>query len=240
MQILITNDDGWDAPGIRALRKVAAEFGACAVVAPAEQQSGISHRLTLNRPLNLVRRESEVWSLDGTPADCVRVALTQMKELDVDVVISGINNGGNLGGDTYVSGTVAAARESAIFETPAIAISQHRLRFKDDYDWTFTTEAAKRVLGHVFDSLPSKGTYVNINLPDFCDHDAVPDFEIVDQCPLDRSPLPVTYHVQQRDDGATFEYAGKYRQRPRQPGSDIQVCFDGKVPITRLGLVREL
>ncbi len=236
MKILITNDDGWDAPGIRALHEVAAGFAECVVVAPAQQQSGISHQLTLSRPLNLVRRDPNVWSLDGTPADCVRIALTQMEEFDFDVVVSGINNGGNLGGDTYVSGTVAAARESAIFGVPGIAISQHRLRFKDDYDWTFTKQVAKRVLSHCLESLPVAGGYLNVNLPDFVDHDAVPDFDIVDPCPQDKSPLPVTYDVHKRDDGATFEYAGKYRDRPRQAGSDIEVCFSQKVSVTRFEL----
>lgn len=236
MKILITNDDGWDAPGIRALQGVAAELGECTVVAPAEQQSGISHRLTLNRPLNLVRRDPTIWSLDGTPADCVRIAVTQMPEFDFDVVLSGINNGGNLGSDVHLSGTVAAARESAIFGVPAIAISQHRLRFKEDYDWTFSTEAASRVLKHCFESLPKAGDYLNINLPDFCDHEKVPDFKIVDPCPLDRSPLPVSYRVQRTDDGASFEYAGKYRDRQRETGSDIDVCFGEGVAVTRLKL----
>ena len=237
MKILITNDDGWDAPGIRALREISAGFGDCVVVAPAAQQSGISHQLTMNRPLNLVRREGEVWSLDGTPGDCVRIALSQMKEFEFDLVISGINNGGNLGSDVYVSGTVAAARESAIFGVPAIAISQHRLRFKEqDYDWTFSKTAATRVLQHCLESLPPKGSYLNINLPDFCDHDEVPQFEIVDPCPLDRSPMPVTYRTVHSEEGASFEYAGKYRDRLREPGSDIDVCFSQGVSVTRIEL----
>jgi len=131
---------------------------------------------------------------------------------------------------------VAAARESAVFGVPAIALSQHRLRFKEDYDWTFTKEVAKRVLKHCLGSLPEKGGYVNVNLPDFCDHDAVPDFEITDPCPQDRSPLPVTYHTVVGDESTTFEYAGKYRERPREPGSDIDVCFSGGVSVVRMKL----
>ena len=236
MKILITNDDGWDAPGLKALCEVARDFGDIAVVAPKNQQSGVSHQLTLDRPIELVQRAPDVWSLDGTPADCVRIAVTQMEDFKFDLVLSGINNGGNLGADVFVSGTVAAARESAIHGVPAIAISQHRLRYSDPYDWTFTREVADRILKHCMKSLPGSDQYFNINLPDFCDFDQVPNFEIVDPAALDRSPLPVKYETSKDDDAVRFTYAGKYRDRLRTPGSDIDVCFSKNVSLTRLSL----
>ena len=123
-RILLTNDDGWDAPGIAALEAVLSEFGEVVVVAPANPQSGISHQMTFEVPMALTQHSANHWHLSGTPADCARVGLSQLG-LEFDWVFSGINNGGNLGIDFFISGTVAAAREATFFGARAIAISQH-------------------------------------------------------------------------------------------------------------------
>ena len=129
MKLLITNDDGFSAPGIQLLANVAAEFGQVTVVAPACQQSGISHRITFENPLNLVEKGTNAYSVDGTPADCVRVALS-LWEGEFDCVLSGINDGANLGVDIYYSGTVAAAREATFFGLRSIAFSQYRANYQ--------------------------------------------------------------------------------------------------------------
>src|SRR5262245_38934404 len=124
LELLLTNDDGIDAPGIEALHQAVEGLGRCLVVAPDSARSGAGHSVTTKEPI-LVRRIREGWhALAGTPADCTRVALTQLATR-TDWVLAGINRGGNLGADTYISGTVAAAREAAFLGRPSMAISQY-------------------------------------------------------------------------------------------------------------------
>ena len=111
MRILLTNDDGWDAPGLAALKTLAAELGEIHVLAPRDPQSYMSHRVTTDKPMHLVETSANQFHLEGTPADCVRAALREVI-CDVDWVLAGINRGGNLGADLFTSGTVAAAREA--------------------------------------------------------------------------------------------------------------------------------
>lgn len=234
MNILITNDDGWDAAGIAALLDVAQEFGSCTILAPANEQSGVSHQISLWRPMQLLQQSEAVWSLDGTPADCVRVALTQF-ETPFDLVLSGINNGGNLGSDVYVSGTVAAAREAALFGLPAIAISQHRARFADDFDWKWTMKICASVLQHCHDAGLKQREVVNVNLPDVSDAESLPVVEIVDPCPLDPAPrLAVFESESDQQPGTLLRSVGKYNDRKRIAGHDVETCFAKKVSVTRL------
>lgn len=167
MNILLTNDDGWDAPGLQVLKAVARQWGDVWVVAPLHPMSGISHQMTFERGLTLQQTDHQAYSLDGTPADCVRIATTQLN-VDFDWVLSGINNGGNLGSDIFVSGTVAAAREGSIRGYPAIALSQHRHRFKETFDWTTSGWMCEKVLSKLLrmDSKLTEGTIWNINFPD--------------------------------------------------------------------------
>ena len=236
MKILITNDDGWDAPGIEALISVAQTFGDCVMVAPALPQSGISHQVTMHRPLELVELRDGCYSVDGTPADCVRIGLTQLAQStggNFDLVLSGINNGANMGSDVYVSGTVAAAREAALLGVKAIAISQHRLRFKDAFDWTHSHTVARKAIEHCLaKSEFSPRQYLNVNLPDVADHEQIPDFRIVDPCDLDSNPLPVLYSTSETASGKSFTYIGRYNDRVRDPNADIETCFQGDVPVT--------
>ncbi len=123
--ILVSNDDGVSAPGNIALRAVLTSFADVITVAPLHEQSGKSHAISLNRPLRHQRVEPGVYAVDGTPVDCVYVALFHGELLPrrPDVVVAGINHGSNLGGDVYYSGTVAAAREAALRGIPSIAFS---------------------------------------------------------------------------------------------------------------------
>jgi 5'-nucleotidase len=123
MHILVSNDDGYLAPGLEALAHAMRRFGTVTVVAPEQNCSGASNSLTLNRPLTVTRAGNGFLYINGTPTDCVHVALTGLLESAPDLVVSGINNGQNMGDDTIYSGTVAAAMEGYLFGLPAIAFS---------------------------------------------------------------------------------------------------------------------
>ena len=123
MRILISNDDGVLAPGIKALSQAMTQFGDIEVIAPDRNRSGASNSLTLLRPLRVRRLDNLYHSVDGTPTDCVHMALTGYFEQPFDIVVSGINEGANLGDDVLYSGTVAAAVEGGNMGLPAIAVS---------------------------------------------------------------------------------------------------------------------
>jgi len=123
MRILISNDDGYFAPGLACLAQYLSALGEVVVVAPERDRSGASNSLTLNRPLNLRRAASGFYYVDGTPTDCVHLAVTGMLDMQPDIIVSGINSGANMGDDTIYSGTVAAATEGFLLGVPAIAVS---------------------------------------------------------------------------------------------------------------------
>lgn len=123
MHILVSNDDGYLAPGIVALAAAMRQLGEVTVIAPEQNHSGASNSLTLSRPLSVSRADSGVYFVNGTPSDCVHVALTGLLDRQPDLVVSGINNGQNMGDDTIYSGTVAAAMEGYLFGIPALAFS---------------------------------------------------------------------------------------------------------------------
>ena len=163
-RILLTNDDGIHSDGIIKLEEALKEAGDVYVVAPASEMSGASHSLTLSRPLRIRRIDSRHWAVDGTPTDCVTLALHQIIPPDErpDVCVSGINHGSNMGDDATYSGTVAGALEAAILGVPGIALS---LVSGEDYDFEhaarFAVTAVRKVLA---DGLP-EGTLLNINFP---------------------------------------------------------------------------
>lgn len=123
MRILLSNDDGYFAPGLSTLAEALASVAEVVVVAPERDRSGASNSLTLDRPLNLRRAASGFYYVNGTPTDCVHLAVTGMLDAQPDMVISGINSGANMGDDTIYSGTVAAATEGFLLGIPAIAVS---------------------------------------------------------------------------------------------------------------------
>lgn len=161
MRILISNDDGYLAPGIIALADVLSAIAEIVVVAPDSNRSGSSNSLTLDRPLTMARAANGFYFVNGTPTDCVHVALTGMLDFKPDLVVSGINQGQNMGDDTLYSGTVAAATEGYLFGIPAIAFSQV------EHNWAHLDAAAKvarDVVQRRFDGLP-KPYLLNVNIP---------------------------------------------------------------------------
>ncbi len=162
-KILVTNDDGIHSAGIIALARALESLGEVVVVAPAHEMSAASHSLTLTRPLRIDRIDDHHFAVDGTPTDCVTLAMNHLLKNDLPaIVISGINKGGNLGEDVAYSGTVAGALEASIYGLPGIAVS---LVQRTNFDFApaaeFAAGLAERVLG---DGLP-RGTLLNVNVP---------------------------------------------------------------------------
>lgn len=161
MRILISNDDGYLAPGINALAAALAPIAEIVVVAPDSNRSGASNSLSLDRPLSVQQAANGFYFVNGTPTDCVHIALTGMLDYRPDLVVSGINNGQNMGDDTLYSGTVAAATEAYLFGIPAIAFSQVA------HGWEHIDAAARLARDIVlrrFDALAAP-YLLNVNIP---------------------------------------------------------------------------
>jgi 5'-nucleotidase len=228
MKFILTNDDGIDAPGLAALADAARQAGAVVVVAPAVPQSGCSHRVTTDGPLRVAERTPGRIAVEGTPADCVRVALHRFAG-EAFWVLSGVNEGGNLGTDVHHSGTVAAVREAALHGLPGVAFSQYR-RKGLAFDWRRTAAWALPVLRDLLARPLTPGAFWNVNLPHL--NPDAPDPECV-FCPLDPFPLPLSY----RQEGNVLRYNGDYHGRRREAGSDVDVCFNGRIAVTELKLL---
>ncbi len=161
--ILVTNDDGYRSEGIHALADVLRPLGDVTIVAPMDEASAIGHALTLRRPLRLEHMRTGVYAVDGTPTDCVNMAVTQVFKRLPDLVVSGINKGWNLGDDVTYSGTVAGALEAALLGVPGIAVSLEATR--GDYDFSFSARAAATMAAGMFKRPLPAWTFLNINVP---------------------------------------------------------------------------
>jgi len=224
LKILIVNDDGIDAPGIAALIRVAAHFGEPVVVAPAHEQSAMSHRLSAGW-MPYEQRAENVVAVEAAPVDCVRLGLRVFAP-EAEWVFSGINLGSNLGMDVYPSGTVAAAREAAIMGRKSLAISQYKGPGRP-VDWSWTEIQARRAIAEALArDLPLR-SFWNVNLPH--PEDGRADCPIRD-CPVDLSPPAISFI----SENGAFRYCGDYHSRPRQPGADIDLCFSGNITISLL------
>ena len=228
MKIVLTNDDGIEAPGLQILYNCLKDSGRIVIVAPLHPQSGIGHRITTRSPLRVNEMGANRYSVDGTPADCARIALKQIAP-DADWLVSGINPGANLGSDVYNSGTVAAAREAAILGCHAIAISQYIAKDRE-INWHITGLHAKPILKKLITQELAVSHFWNINLPHPLDENSQLEYEY---CGLDTNP----HHYEYLISGNAYIYQGSIHERPRQPGLDVAVCFDdAKISVTRIGL----
>lgn len=165
--ILVSNDDGIFSPGIKALAEVAAEFGTVHVVAPDRQQSAVGHAITVSDPLRAtsfqIDDHFEGQAINGTPADCVKIAQSKLMKHKPDLVLSGINHGSNAGINIIYSGTVSAATEGTILGIPSIAVSC--LEFSESADLSGCQEAARRVITLVLENGLPRGITLNVNAP---------------------------------------------------------------------------
>ncbi|MBP9020289.1 MAG: 5'/3'-nucleotidase SurE [Syntrophobacterales bacterium] len=173
MNFLLTNDDGIYARGLSALYGELSQDAECLIVAPEAEQSAVGHAITLTRPLMVrrARKNGAFWgyAVSGTPADCVKVGIRELLQKPVDLVVSGINLGANIGINVIYSGTVSAATEGAILGVPAIAVS---LDARRDADFAFAARFARRMARFMLRENPLKNVPLNVNIP------AVPEEEI--------------------------------------------------------------
>lgn len=234
MRILIANDDGYLAPGLAALVQACRGLGEVDVVAPEGNASGTSNALTLNRPLNVFAATGEAQRgfrvVNGTPSDCVHVALTGLLERRPDLVLSGINNGANMGDDTLYSGTVAAAMEGFLFGIPAISFSQV------DKGWEHLDAAARVARALIAQLLPqlSKGSapwLLNVNVPNRADADRLP--RLVTRLGRRHASEPVIRQTNPR--GEPIYWIGPAGDaREAGEGTDFHATSQGCVSITPL------
>jgi len=161
--ILVTNDDGYRSEGIAILADALRPLGDVTIVAPVDEASAIGHALTLRRPLRLEHIREGMYAVDGTPTDCVNMAVTQVFKRLPDLVVSGINKGWNLGDDVTYSGTVAGALEAALLGVPGLAVSLAATR--KTYDFSFSAQAAATIAAAMFRRPLPPWTFLNMNVP---------------------------------------------------------------------------
>jgi 5'-nucleotidase len=228
MRILLSNDDGYFAPGLAALASGLAAVGEITVVAPERDRSGASNSLTLDRPLALRRAANGFWYVNGTPTDCVHMAVTGLLDFEPDVVVSGINSGSNMGDDTLYSGTVAAATEGYLLGIPSIAVSLVGNEFKN-YD---TAARVAREMVQRFASSPmGEPVLLNVNVPDV-PHDQLKGVEVT-RLGRRHKAQPVVKSTNPR--GETVYWVGPAgAAREAGPGTDFFALEHGKVSVTPL------
>ena len=163
MHILLSNDDGYLAPGLIAIEKELSTIAQVTVVAPDRNRSGASNSLTLQRPLRVQKTDRGFYAVDGTPTDCVHLALTGLLKDDPNMVVSGINSGANLGDDVIYSGTVAAATEGRFLGLPALAVS---LASTECIHFESAAKATALLIRQLLKSPLAEDTILNINVPD--------------------------------------------------------------------------
>ncbi len=228
MRILVSNDDGYFAPGIVALADAMRAIGEVTVVAPEQNQSGSSHSLTLHRPLSVHETASGFRYVNGTPTDCVHIAMTGLLAERPDVVVSGINNGLNMGDDTIYSGTVAAAMEGFLFGVPSFAFSLV------DHDWTHLDAAARvarRIVEDVMARAPAGPFLLNVNIPAHATVDHAP--VVVTRLGKRHPSEPV--HAMESPRGGTIYWIGAAgAARDAGPGTDFHAVASGSVAVTPL------
>ncbi|MGB7070778.1 MAG: 5'/3'-nucleotidase SurE [Pyrinomonadaceae bacterium] len=224
-RILITNDDGYLSEGIRALEAAMRDIGDVFVVAPASEMSGASHSLTLERPLRIRRIDDRHWTVDGTPTDCVTLAINQIlsAEMRPDICVSGINHGANLGDDATYSGTVAGAMESTILGVPGLAFS---LAANREPDFAESARVAALLARKALSEGIPNGTLLNVNVPK-----GVPKgIRIATQGFKTARPV-ISEHIDPR--GKAYYWIGEVREGFRaEGGTDFEAVEEGFVSVT--------
>lgn len=235
MNILISNDDGVFAPGLIALAQALQPLGNVTVVAPEAERSGFSSALTLDRPLRPVQLENGFWAVNGTPADCVYLAMNGLFNQQFDLVVSGINSGANLGDDVLYSGTVGAAFEGRLMQQPALAISLAGPKVREYTQASDYRPAAQWVYDFIargVPRLPPRHIY-NINIPD------IPVISTAEITRLGQrgQSKPIASHVDPRGRQVYWiGLSGEAMIEPPQPSKTVQTDFfavaNGSVSIT--------
>lgn len=233
-RILLSNDDGIYAPGIKVLEEIARAISTDIwIVAPQSEQSGTSHSLTLRNPLRIIRLDDQRFTVEGTPTDCVLLAINNiMKTCKPDLVLSGVNHGSNLGEDVTYSGTIAAAIEATLLGVPAIAFSQ-TISPPQPARWDvakhYGTLALKSVLGMEW----AHDMFLNVNFPDL-PLEAIQGMDVGRQ---GRHKISEELIELKDPRGLPYYWIGAMRHRfPATPGTDLSIIEQQKVAITPLHL----
>lgn len=229
--IVVSNDDGIRSPGIRALAEAMHEIGNVVVVAPDRERSAAGHSLSLSRPLRAEETAPGWFSVDGTPTDCVNLAINGiLRRKKVDLLVSGINKGANMGDDITYSGTVAAAFEGTLLDVPSIAFS---LATWERFDFSAAARVALRVANRVLENGIPKDTLLNVNVP------AIPEDEIrgVRVTRMGKRIYGDAI-VRKRDPRGRFYYwiGGDALSHEGVPGSDLEALEEGYISVTPLHL----
>ncbi len=228
MRILLSNDDGYFAPGLAALADSLATLGSITVVAPERDRSGASNSLTLDRPLSLHRASNGFFYVNGTPTDCVHMAVTGLLDIEPDIVVSGINSGSNMGDDTLYSGTVAAATEGYLLGVPAIAVS---LVGKEFAHYATAARVARELVERIRREPPAEPLLLNVNVPDL-PYDQLAGMEVT-RLGRRHKAQPVVKGVNPRGD--TVYWVGPAgAAREAGPGTDFHALERGAVSVTPL------
>ena len=229
MQILLTNDDGIFAPGLAAIYKELVKMGDVMVVAPADSRSGTSHSITFAQPLvcNKVDINGQFtgFSVQGSPADCVKLAVMQLHDGPIDLLVAGINNGANVGINVYYSGTVAAAMEAAFLRIPSVAMS---LAAEEQMNFEKAAEYCAKILKKL---MPVKsGDVININIPQLSRGEP----KGVKVVPQSTEGIHEHYICQQNEQGQTvYKLAGGLHRDEESP-ADATSLAEGYITITAL------
>lgn len=233
MRVLLSNDDGIDAPGLHALEAAVAPLGEVWTVAPATEQSAKSHSFSMHEPLRVTPRGPRRHAVSGTPADAVYLAVHAILPARPDLVVSGINRGSNLATDVHYSGTVAAAREGAAFDIPAVAVSLHLPGEPTTLHWETAQAVVRAVLDRLLTHGLPAGTVLNVNVPN------VPLAELhgIVPAPLSRRRyLPL---VQENTDPRGRKYywiGGPHERFEGDDATDGPLCEAGWAVVTPLEL----
>jgi 5'-nucleotidase len=235
VRILLTNDDGVYAPGLQALRKELLRLGDVIVVAPAGEQSAVGHSITLLTPLivqEVVGDDQKPigWAVEGRPADCVKLALTELLPAPPDVIISGLNAGSNAGINVLYSGTVAAAIEGAFYRRTSIAVSLEYTKVKP-LDFPRAAEVARRVIDQVLRQRLGDGSLVNINIPSL-EKGPIRGVRVV---PQNVAPYLETFDRRVDPRGRVYFWSTpKFTCPEAHPDTDVTALAEGYITVTPL------
>jgi 5'/3'-nucleotidase len=235
MKILLTNDDGIHAPGLRALRKELQKLGEVVVVAPAGEQSAVGHSVTLLTPLIIAEIFDEAkefigWAVEGRPADCVKLALLELLPEPPDVIVSGMNAGSNAGINVLYSGTVAAAIEGAFFRQTSIAVSLEYTKPKP-LDFPKAAGYARQIIEQILQQKPAKGSLINVNIPAL-EKGPIKGVKVV---PQNTSAFVEKIHRRVDPRGRTYFWTSSELHCPEpHPDSDVTEMAEGYITITPL------
>ncbi|MDQ2799725.1 MAG: 5'/3'-nucleotidase SurE [Armatimonadota bacterium] len=237
MRILVTNDDGVQADGLFALSQALSEVGDVTVVAPERQQSATGHAITLHKPLRMtpttLRDGSAAWMSNGTPSDCTTLGILEAMGGDVDLVVSGINHGPNLGWDLHYSGTVSAAIEAAIIGKPSLAVSV--ASWDKDIHWTPVAQFAAQIAQWLVKHPLPPHTILNVNAPN------LPQSDIKGVAVTTQGRRQYVDRIEKRLDpvGRPYYWLGgslAEEAEGAETGSDVRAVADGLISITPIHL----